>query len=275
MRRSTGAPWRSRSRFAPFAAQRDLLMHEPGVKQRAAEVLIAEIGVDMTRVPDPQAPRLLGEASAPGNDQSAGKRRSGKTRKGDKWLRATLAESANAAARTKDSYLAARYQRLRGRRGHSQGDHRRRALDPHRRLAHAHHRRAVPRSRRRLPQPPKPRPAHQTARPPTRSARTPRHARPGRPPTGFATAVYAARCPAVQPAGPRTDARAQTAPGATQPPTASTPPPAPAPTPARSPRPASARRRRISDAVEPRVLGRGLEPDRHLRRPSPRSPARA
>jgi hypothetical protein len=55
----------------------------------------------------------------PGNDQSAGKRRSGKTAKGSKWLRATLTESANAAARTKNSYLAAQYQRLRGRRGHA------------------------------------------------------------------------------------------------------------------------------------------------------------
>ena len=54
----------------------------------------------------------------PGNDQSAGKRRSGKTRTGSKWLRSTLTESALAAAGTKNSYLAAQYQRLRGRRGH-------------------------------------------------------------------------------------------------------------------------------------------------------------
>jgi transposase len=55
----------------------------------------------------------------PGNDESAGKRRSGKTRKDSKWLRATLTESALAATRAKNSYLAAQYQRLRGRRGHS------------------------------------------------------------------------------------------------------------------------------------------------------------
>lgn len=55
----------------------------------------------------------------PGNDESAGKRRSGNTGKGNKWLRATLTEAANAATRTKNSYLAAQYQRLRGRRGHS------------------------------------------------------------------------------------------------------------------------------------------------------------
>jgi transposase len=102
----------------PFAQQRDLLMSIPGVKQRAAEVIIAEIGVDMSVFATPK--HLASWAGvSPGNDQSAGKRRSGKTGKGDKWLRATLNESANAAARTKDSYLAAQYQRLRGRRGHS------------------------------------------------------------------------------------------------------------------------------------------------------------
>jgi len=55
----------------------------------------------------------------PGNDQSAGKRRSGATRKGSKWLRATLTEAALAVTRKKGTYLSARYQRLRGRRGHS------------------------------------------------------------------------------------------------------------------------------------------------------------
>ncbi|MDQ6806249.1 MAG: transposase [Actinomycetota bacterium] len=93
-------------------------MSIPGVKQRAAEVMIAEIGVDMSAVATPK--HLASWAGvSPGNDRSAGKRRSGKTGKGDKWLRANLAECANAAARTKDSYLAAQYQRLRGRRGHS------------------------------------------------------------------------------------------------------------------------------------------------------------
>ena len=96
----------------PFVAQRDLLMTIPGVKQRAAEVLIAEIGVDMSVFPTPKHLASWAKVS-PGNDQSAGKRRSGKAGKGNKWLRATLNESANAAARTKDSYLAAQYQRLR------------------------------------------------------------------------------------------------------------------------------------------------------------------
>jgi hypothetical protein len=55
----------------------------------------------------------------PGDEESAGKRRSGKTGKGNKWLRSTLTEAASAASRTKDSYLHAQYQRLRGRCGHS------------------------------------------------------------------------------------------------------------------------------------------------------------
>jgi transposase len=93
-------------------------MSIPGVKQRAAEVLISEIGVDMSAFPTPQ--HLASWAKMyPGNDQSAGKRRSGKTGKGNKWLRATLTEATLAATRTKNSYLAAQYQRLRGRRGHS------------------------------------------------------------------------------------------------------------------------------------------------------------
>ncbi len=103
-------------RIAPFARERDLLMTIPGVKQRTAEVLIAEIGVDMTAFPTPK--HLASWAGVcPGNNESAGKRRSGKTRKGSKWLRATLAEASLAATKTKDSYLAAQYQRLRGRRG--------------------------------------------------------------------------------------------------------------------------------------------------------------
>jgi len=106
------------ARIAPFARQRELLMTIPGVQQRTAEVLIAEIGVDMTAFPT--AKHLASWAGVcPGNDQSAGKRRSGRTRKGSKWLRATLTESALAATRTKNTYLAARYRRLRGRRGHT------------------------------------------------------------------------------------------------------------------------------------------------------------
>ena len=104
-------------RIRPFALQRELLMSIPGVKQRTAEVLISEVGVDMSAFPTPK--HLASWAKVcPGNDQSAGKRRSGKTGTGNKWLRATLTEAALAATRTKNSYLAAQYQRLRSRRGH-------------------------------------------------------------------------------------------------------------------------------------------------------------
>lgn len=88
----------------------------PGVDRRTAEVLIAEIGVDMGRFPTHR--HLASWAGmCPGNDQSAGKRRSGKTRKGSKWLRSALTESAHAAARSKGTYLSAHYTRLRGKRG--------------------------------------------------------------------------------------------------------------------------------------------------------------
>lgn len=103
--------------LGPFGqAQVELLCTIPGVQRRAAEVLIAETGGDMTKFPT--AGHLVSWAGVcPGNDESAGKRRSGRTRRGSKGLRQTLTESARAAARTKDTYLAARYARLRVRRG--------------------------------------------------------------------------------------------------------------------------------------------------------------
>jgi transposase len=88
----------------------------PGVGQDMAEALVAEIGTDMTRFPS--AARLASWAGmCPGNDESAGKRRSGKTRKGNPWLRALLVQAAHAAARRKNTYLAALYGRLAARRG--------------------------------------------------------------------------------------------------------------------------------------------------------------
>ena len=77
---------------------------------------MAEIGVDMSRFPT--ADHLASWAGlCPGNNESAGKRKSGKTRKGDGWLREALVEAAWAAARTKGTYLNAQYHRLAGRRG--------------------------------------------------------------------------------------------------------------------------------------------------------------
>ena len=102
----------------PFARQRDLLDTIPGVNKRSAEELIAEIGVDMARFGS--AARLASWAGVcPGHHESAGKSKSGKTRKGSKWLHSNLTESAKAASRTKGTYLSAQYTRLRGRRGHA------------------------------------------------------------------------------------------------------------------------------------------------------------
>jgi transposase len=100
----------------PLEAELAQLDSIPGVSQRIAEVLIAEIGVDMT--PFASAQRLASWAGmCPGNQASAGRRKSGKTRQGSPWLRRALTEAAHGAARTRKSYLAAHYRRLAARRG--------------------------------------------------------------------------------------------------------------------------------------------------------------
>jgi transposase len=103
-------------RVRPFDAARERLSTIPGVGRRTAEVLVAEIGTDLTRFPS--AGHLASWAGlCPGNDERAGKRRSGRTRQGSPWLRTALVEAAQAAARTKDTYLATQYRRLAARRG--------------------------------------------------------------------------------------------------------------------------------------------------------------
>jgi transposase len=103
--------------IAPFGSAVELLCTIPGVQRRTAESIIAELGTDMSVFPT--AKHLASWAGqCPGNDQSAGRRRSGRTRKGSKWLDWALEEAALAATRTNDVYLAAQYQRLRPRRGH-------------------------------------------------------------------------------------------------------------------------------------------------------------
>jgi len=100
----------------PYADLIELLCTIPGVGVRLAEILIAECGLDMTVFPT--AGHFVSWAAiCPGTNQSGRKRRSGKTRHGDTWLRTALTEAAHAAVRTKNTYLAAHYWQLRGRRG--------------------------------------------------------------------------------------------------------------------------------------------------------------
>jgi transposase len=102
--------------IAPFSDKVELLDTIPGVNRKLAETIIAEIGADMSQFPTHR--HLASWAGiCPGNEESAGKRRSGKTRKGSKWLRNALIEAARAAARSRGSYLAAQYARLKARRG--------------------------------------------------------------------------------------------------------------------------------------------------------------
>jgi transposase len=103
--------------IAPFAPAVELLCTIPGVGRRTAEVIIAEIGGDMSVFPS--AEHLASWAGqCPGNDQSAGIRRSGRTRKGSKWLDTALKGAAMATIRTNDTYLQALYRRKRSQLGH-------------------------------------------------------------------------------------------------------------------------------------------------------------
>jgi transposase len=105
-------------RVAPYAAQLRQLDTIPGINRRTAEVLIAEIGVDMSVFPSDR--HLASWAGlCPGNNESAGKHKAGTTRKGSRWLRMGLIEAAAAAVRTKDSALRARYLRVMRHRGHN------------------------------------------------------------------------------------------------------------------------------------------------------------
>jgi len=102
-------------RLRPFEAEIQRLDTIPGVNRPIAEVLLAEVGTELDRFPT--AHHLASWAGmCPGNDESAGKRRSGKTRKGSPWLRTTLIEAAHGAARSK-TYSAAQFHRLVARRG--------------------------------------------------------------------------------------------------------------------------------------------------------------
>jgi len=100
----------------PFRAAAKLLSTMPGLSAVSAHVIVAEIGIDMSRFATPG--HLLSWACmCPRNDESAGKRRSTRLRRGGKWLKTTLVQAAWAAVRVKDSYLQAQFHRIRARRG--------------------------------------------------------------------------------------------------------------------------------------------------------------
>ena len=100
----------------PFEQAVVLLDTIPGVARATAQAIVAEIGADMSRFPT--ADHLASWAGvAPGNNESAGKRRSGRTRQGNKPLGAALNQAAHAAAHTRNTYLSAQYHRLAARRG--------------------------------------------------------------------------------------------------------------------------------------------------------------
>jgi len=101
----------------PFAAEQQRLDSIPGVAQRTVEVLIAEIGVDMRQFPTAQ--HLASWAGlCPGQNESAGKHKSGRIRPGNRWLRMTLIEAASLAARSRTTAFGARYRRIARHRGH-------------------------------------------------------------------------------------------------------------------------------------------------------------
>jgi transposase len=102
--------------LAPHARIVELLCTIPGVQTHAAQVLIAECGLDMSRFPT-VAHFASWAGACPGHHESAGRRRSGQTRPGPRWLTDALTECAKAAVRTKGTYLAAHFAQLRGRRG--------------------------------------------------------------------------------------------------------------------------------------------------------------
>jgi transposase len=103
-------------RLRPVEADVQLLDAITGIGRRTAEVWVAEVGTDMERFPT-HGHLASWAGMCPGNNESAGKRKSGKTRKGNANLRTALVEAAQAAARKKDSYLSAQYRRLAARRG--------------------------------------------------------------------------------------------------------------------------------------------------------------
>jgi transposase len=100
----------------PFRTAVELIVTIPGIKDLAAHAIISEIGIDMSRFPS-DAHLLSWACMCPGNDESAGKRRSNRLRKGAAWLKTTLVQCACSAVKKKGSYFQAQFHRLKARRG--------------------------------------------------------------------------------------------------------------------------------------------------------------
>ena len=120
--------------LAPFRTAVEQVSTIPGVKGLGARTILSEIGIDMSRFPS-DGHLISWACLCPRNDESAGKRRSTRIRKGSPWLKTTLVQCAWAAARTKGSYLQTQFHRIRARR--QEGNRRRCRFHPHRHLSHA------------------------------------------------------------------------------------------------------------------------------------------
>src|SRR6202043_35193 len=102
--------------LGPFRTAVEQIISIPGGKNLGAHVIVSEIGIDMSRFPS-AAHLISWTGICPRNDESAGKRRSNRLRKGAPWLKTTLVQCAWAAVRKKDGYLHAQFLRLKARRG--------------------------------------------------------------------------------------------------------------------------------------------------------------
>jgi transposase len=120
----------------PFRGKVARLLTMPGISDVTAQILVSEIGVDMSRFPT--AGHLVSWVGlCPRNDESAGKRRSTRLRQGAPWLKTTLTQAAWSAARCKSGYLKAQFLRIKSRRGPQKRCYCRRRIDAHSGLLHA------------------------------------------------------------------------------------------------------------------------------------------
>jgi len=103
-------------RLSDYRQELELLETITGIGERSAQIIVAEIGVDMSRFPD-EAHLASWAGLCPGNNQSGGKKKSGKTRDGNPTLKKTLVQCAKSASHGKDTYLSAQYRRIAARRG--------------------------------------------------------------------------------------------------------------------------------------------------------------